>query len=205
MRILILFLFSLFLFSIISCKNQNQQVAETTGNVEISFDSLKGEYLETGKKIAMESGKTLKSKLMESITKGGLENGLTVCNSIAQSMMDSLSKAHGVEIRRTTPKARNTKDKPLEYELEILKIYETKHIEGSQLQAEVKETASGDVMFFMPIMMEETCIKCHGKIGKDVPKELYAKIKEKYPTDEAFNYKVGDFRGMWSIKMKKKY
>ena len=204
MRILFLSSFSLILFTLISCKNENQQVVETTEKIEIPFDSLKGEYIETGKQIAMESGKTLKSKLMESISKGGLENGLTVCNSVAQSMMDSLSKAHGVEIRRTTLKARNTKDKPLENELEILKMYETKHNEGSQLQAEVKEMASGDVMFFMPIMIEETCVKCHGEIGKDVPQKLYDKIKEKYSDDEAFNYKVGDFRGMWSIKMKKK-
>ncbi len=204
MRILFLSSFSLILFTLISCKNENHQVVDTTEKIEIPFDSLKGEYIETGKQIAMESGKTLKSKLMESISKGGLENGLTVCNSVAQSMMDSLSKAHGVEIRRTTLKARNTKDKPLENELEMLKMYATKHIGGSQLQAEVKEMASGDVMFFMPIMIEETCVKCHGEIGKDVPQKLYAKIKEKYPDDEAFNYKVGDFRGMWSIKMKKK-
>ncbi len=204
MRILFLSSFSLILFTLISCKNENHQVVETTEKIEIPFDSLKGEYIETGKQIAMESGKTLKSKLMESLSKGGLENGLTVCNSVAQSMMDSLSKAHGVEIRRTTLKARNTKDKPLENELEMLKMYATKHIGGSQLQAEVKEMASGDVMFFMPIMIEETCVKCHGEIGKDVPQKLYAKIKEKYPDDEAFNYKVGNFRGMWSIKMKKK-
>jgi hypothetical protein len=204
MRILFLALLSLSLVSLFSCKNQNQQEAVTNEKKEITFDSLKVEYLESGKQIAMESGKTLKSKLMESITKGGIESGITVCNSVAQTMMDSLSKIHSVEIRRTSLKARNTIDKPIGDELEMLNFYETEHNKGNKLEPQVKELADGKVNFYMPIMIEETCIKCHGTIGKDVPKELYDKIKEKYPNDEAFNYKVGDFRGMWSIKMNKK-
>lgn len=205
MKTLVFSLFTLFLFTFFSCKNQNQQSADNSAQseTEISFNSLKSEYIAKAKPIAMESGKTLKTKLMESIQAGGLENGLNICNTVAQKMMDSLSEVHGVKIRRTSMKIRNSDDIADQDDLEMLSFYETNHGEGAELGPEAKELADGNVRVFMPIMVEDACLKCHGNVGSDLSIDFYAKIKEKYPEDEAFNYKSGDFRGMWSITMNK--
>ncbi|MEZ4908493.1 MAG: DUF3365 domain-containing protein [Saprospiraceae bacterium] len=69
--------------------------------------------------------------------------------------------------------------------------------------SEAKILDDNKVGVYFPIFMEEKCLKCHGKIGSDVSEDFYAKIKEKYPDDEAFNYNLYDFRGMWSITMDK--
>ena len=47
-----------------------------------------------------------------------------------------------------------------------------------------------------PILVTEGCLKCHGK-PEDAPKE----VLEKYGDKVAFGYKVGDVRGIISVKL----
>jgi len=41
-------------------------------------------------------------------------------------------------------------------------------------------------------------------VGSDITPENYSLIKSRYPNDEAVNYEVGNFRGMWRIIIPKK-
>jgi hypothetical protein len=43
-------------------------------------------------------------------------------------------------------------------------------------------------------------LNCHGVIGKNIDSTVYKTIKDFYPNDAATGYKLGDLRGMWSIK-----
>ncbi len=50
--------------------------------------------------------------------------------------------------------------------------------------------------YIKPLLIEKSCLKCHGD-PKDAPKILIAK----YGDQKAFGYKIGDVRGVISIKL----
>lgn len=52
------------------------------------------------------------------------------------------------------------------------------------------------LLYARPIWVEEYCLKCHGK-----PEDAPPSIRERYPN--AYGYKVGDLRGILSIKLPK--
>lgn len=50
--------------------------------------------------------------------------------------------------------------------------------------------------YSQPILVQQSCLKCHGD-PKDAPPEVI----EKYGSTKAFGYKVGDVRGIISVKL----
>ncbi len=50
--------------------------------------------------------------------------------------------------------------------------------------------------YAQPVYVKQSCLKCHGD-PEDAPKEVI----EKYGADKAFGYKVGDVRGIISVKL----
>ena len=185
-------------------KNQNSKIEdEKEIKQENSFEKSKSEYIDKGMKIAKSTGKTLKGKLTAAVDAGGLQNGINTCNIVAQKLMDSLSIVYNADIKRTTLKLRNSKDKPDQNELAMLSQYSKMVSDSVKLKPTVKQLASGEVRFYAPIMLDKVCLNCHGEIGGNVKSENYAVIKKHYPNDEAFDYKEGDLRGIWSITFKK--
>ncbi|HHH53504.1 MAG TPA: DUF3365 domain-containing protein [Bacteroidetes bacterium] len=195
------------IFFVTSCTGDKKQEPKKEEKKEVKKESTENrdqkEYLEKGIKIAKMTGKALKSKLKAAVDEGGIENGINTCNKVAQNMMDSLSNVYGVKVKRTTMKLRNEKDKPDQYELEMLDMY-SKLMKDSQKPKPVfKEYANGEKRVYAPIMVDKVCLNCHGKIGDNVKPENYAVIKKHYPNDEAINFKEGDLRGMWSVTFNK--
>ncbi len=54
----------------------------------------------------------------------------------------------------------------------------------------------GEYRYTQPILVKKACLKCHGDPA-DAPKEVI----EKYGADKAFGYKVGDVRGIISVRL----
>jgi len=54
----------------------------------------------------------------------------------------------------------------------------------------------GVYRYARPIFIKKGCLKCHGK-PEDAPREVI----EKYGSEKAFGYKVGDVRGIISVKL----
>ncbi|MBU0498621.1 MAG: DUF3365 domain-containing protein [Gammaproteobacteria bacterium] len=54
----------------------------------------------------------------------------------------------------------------------------------------------GNYRYIEPILVQEACLKCHGD-PKDAPPE----VVDKYGDKKAFGYKVGDVRGVISVKL----
>lgn len=65
----------------------------------------------------------------------------------------------------------------------------------------IEQHNNGEVHYYKPILIAmPTCVKCHG--GKsDITESTQNSITQKYPGDKAVNYKMGDLRGMWKIKL----
>ena len=179
-------------------KQENVKVEEN----ENSFENSKADYIKKGLNIAQNSGKTLKGKLSAAIKSGGLPNGVTTCNNIAQKLMDSLSLVHNAKIKRTSMKLRNSTDAPDHQELSMMSEYNKLFNEGEKLKPVVRQY-NDSIRFYAPIFMEDVCLNCHGVIGENIKQENYNVIKKHYPRDEAIEYKLGDLRAIWSVTFNK--
>lgn len=180
-----LFLF-LFLFS---CK---PSVSEQ------DIESIKAK----GAEISKSTGKKLAGTLMEKIKSGGIPEAIDFCNTAAIPLTDKVADSFKVNIKRTSLKTRNPKNKPSEKELAILKKYEADLIKGTGLEA-IVETTDGNSQYYSPIIIESKCLMCHGTLDKELSRPIDSIIKIKYPEDLATGYKEGDLRGMWSISFRK--
>ncbi len=191
----------------VSCKNDTEKKKEpqkvSTEEVKKKETTVKSpDYLKKGKMIAQSTGKTLKGKLKAAVQKGGLKNGINVCNGVAQKLMDSMSVVHNAKIKRTSTKLRNLDDAPNQEELAVLSQYHKELAKGNKIKPIVRKAQDG-IHFYAPIFIEDVCLNCHGVIGQKLKPETYKEIKKYYPKDEAINYKKGDLRAIWSIVMKK--
>lgn len=176
------------------CKNTSSKTAP-----EYTDQESKEEYIVKGKEIASSAFMALSSELAKAVKDGGLENALSFCNINALPLTDSLSNAHNVEIKRTSLKYRNPKNKPTEKEREILNQYELAKENGHLMQP-IIDNEEDRKSFYAPIITQAACIKCHGEKSNI---SLYDSILDLYPDDLATDYKQGDLRGMWSISFKK--
>ncbi|HIQ50770.1 MAG TPA: EAL domain-containing protein [Nautiliaceae bacterium] len=109
-------------------------------------------------------------------------------------------RENGEYVRQVSDQYRNPLDKPTQKELEAINFFK-KHKNIDELW----EVHLGDEMFnkkhifyARKLIIEKSCLKCHGVPLKDVPEDLYKKIVEIYG-DKAFNYKEGEVRGIVSI------
>lgn len=196
----IVFTISLILSALLiigSCQKQNQQKEEASTKAEWSEEERKA-WLDKGQNIAMSTFGVLSGELRAAMQRGGVSEAAQYCQLAALPIVDSLSELHHATIRRTSFKIRNPKDAPTAQESEMLAYYQEKIDQDEGLQPEVRREG-GQVHFYAPIMTQELCLRCHGKVGETLKEEDYALIRELYPQDEAIGYQAGDWRGMWSI------
>ena len=102
------------------------------------------------------------------------------------------------EIKQTSDKYRDIKNKPNIYDLEAINFFKT-HPEKEDY-FNLKTINSKEYLFYAyPLKTEKSCLKCHGPV-KDIPKLLYDKLV-KYYGKRAFGYKLGELRGVISIRL----
>ena len=195
------YIISVFIFSVIlflaACQNTNSSSSASSEVIS------KETYLKKGKQIAATTFTVLSANLQKAMKEGGVSNAVKYCNLAALPLVDSLSKAHKAEIRRTSLKIRSPKNKAKAHELAQLQAYEKQLKNGEQLKALVKEIDAQTIAFYAPIHVMSLCEKCHGNLGENLSEENYAQIQKYYPQDKAIGYSSGDWRGMWSILFKK--
>jgi len=116
-----------------------------------------------------------------------------------RNVAKEVTQKFGFYIKQTSLKYRNPLNKPNEQEKRILKILEEKK---PNEYWEIGENTKGEkvIRYAKPLIIKPACMKCHGTPYKDVPAKLYeALVKDYGPV--AFNYKVGDIRGMVSVEV----
>ena len=100
-------------------------------------------------------------------------------------------------IRQVSDKYRNSQDKPNELELSAIEYFKT-HPTKEEFFKKVENNQNKQIFYARVLRIKPSCLKCHGDIKKDIPPKLY-KILVKHYGNRAFNYKVGDVRGIISI------
>lgn len=162
-------------------------------------------YSKIAVRIVKESNETLFAHLVSKLEREGVGNAIKYCNHKALPLIDSLSKEFDAEIRRTSLRIRNPKNKPRDYEKDELNEYFEQWKKQEQLMPKLKKYFDGSIVFYVPIILvNPICLNCHGVKGLTVVEPNTSIIDSLYPTDEAIGFKTGDFRGMWTVRFKPK-
>ncbi len=158
---------------------------------------------EIGSEIATKSQQALVKKLMASMADQGVEKSIDYCNEVALPTTDSLSASLQVQVKRTSLKLRNSKNKPDSLEQQLLEAYEYAYSQEQELKESVQLVeGKQSVLFTKPILVKNpACLNCHGKVGETLQADHAQLLKRHYPADSATGYQLHEFRGMWSIKL----
>lgn len=158
--------------------------------------------MKKGSELADSSQKILLSTLKNQVEKNGTEAAVSFCNINAYSLIDSMSKKNEASIKRVSLRLRNPNDKPDVIETQMLEAYQYS-IENKQEVSPSIQKKGNELIYTRPIVIKDAlCLKCHGS-ETDIDKATLSKLMELYPADNARNHKIGDLRGMWSIRFTK--
>ncbi|PHS51644.1 MAG: hypothetical protein COB01_09785 [Lutibacter sp.] len=159
----------------------------------------KQEFTKKGKEITQDSFKELSGKLMDQMSIGGPAQAIPFCNIQAIPITNQLSEKYNVLIKRTSDKIRNLTNHPTKREIEIISTYKNLLKKGKLLTSIVELDSDGLKHYYAPIVINSTCLVCHGKKGEQLTVKTDSIINSFYPNDNAIGYHEGDVRGIWSI------
>jgi len=97
-----------------------------------------------------------------------------------------------VIIRTVSDRPRNSANMANEFELN-----EIQYFKDNSDKADHFIQKEGSFYYTKPLYIKENCLKCHGKREETIPS-----IRDKYTT--AYDYKLGDIRGLMNIEIKKR-
>lgn len=100
----------------------------------------------------------------------------------------------GFSFENVSDQPRNLQHRADALELQIMEYFRKNPTEEVYFQPFKKPTGEQFYLYARPVWIEQYCIKCHGK-REDAPET----IRNLY--DTAWNYQVGDLRGLLSIKL----
>lgn len=200
--------------SFFACNNSNtsqdssrvKEIMKTHEIKKISDVDILNKALEVGNTLAKSSQGALSEKLMQSMKKYGVTESIEYCHKVASPLTDSLSSAYKATIKRTSSRLRNPRNQPDVIESQLLDAYQYSFDNQLELKESVQLLEDGkSVLFTKPIMLNNpACLNCHGEPGKNLKDENNLFLKSLYPSDSATDYKLNEFRGMWSIILDKK-
>lgn len=149
-------------------------------------------------------GKELQSQLFAALDSGGPSRAVAFCADSAQAWTARHAR-EGVYVRRVSLRVRNPANRPDSAEEWQLRRLDSLHGAGT-LPGEVVRstgTASGErvVEYARPILVQERCLACHGTRARLAP-GIAEILAARYPSDQATGYRIGDLRGMLSVRVR---
>ena len=123
-----------------------------------------------------------------------------VTPAYATNQVAKLLRENGYYVKQTSDKYRNVLDKPNDTELKAIEYFK-RHKDKNEyflVHSADKYFNQRHVFYARKLIIEKSCLKCHGKPYKDVPAEIYKKIVKVYG-NKAFNYHLGEVRGIISV------
>jgi len=182
-----------------------EQVNESMEVKRLTEVEIIEEAMMWGDSITSEAQIQLMSTLQNVLEERGAAGALEFCNVNALPIIEEVATKHRVEIRRVSNRTRNPDNQPNQDEKDILEAYEFAAETGENANPNIQKLGGGEVLLYSrPIVIPSTlCLNCHGKPGTDLDEDTAAKLTEFYPQDKAIDHKVGDLRGMWSVRIPK--
>ena len=106
------------------------------------------------------------------------------------SQIANKSATHA-KFRVTSDQYRHPNNKPNAFEATAIAL-----IKQNKKAKFIESISEGEYRYAQPIFVTQACLKCHGKV-EDAPRAVI----EKYGSQKAFGYKVGDVRGIISVNL----
>ena len=190
-------LFSLFI--LISCDSSKPTISEPTAEESEAIRAI-GDSL--SKKLLL----ALKTELTNAIQEKGVVNAIQVCNIKALPITKEVanSEDYAINIKRTTNKFRNPKNKPDTIEKVALDFYENLDQQNKELPAfyiqKIRQNEQQYFNYYKPLKTAGLCLLCHGD-PKTMDESLKDVLNRLYPNDLATGYADGDFRALLRIKV----
>ncbi len=159
-----------------------------------------------GEEISSRAQAELMTALQNAISDHGVTGAISFCNLNALPILAEVSDQYGVEIRRVSENYRNPEDQPRPDEKEILAAYTYNTEKGFSNEPNIQKIQNGEVLLFTKaiVIPSNLCLNCHGELGKHINSETTAALEKLYPEDKATGHKIGDLRGIWSLRIPKK-
>jgi hypothetical protein len=138
--------------------------------------------------------KSLKKALLTGLEQGPAQ-AIDACRLEAPRLAASAG-SEDVRVGRTSHKLRNPANAPEPWMLPLLEGYRDEAYD----EPRVVEIDASTVGYVEPIYMQSLCASCHGSnLAPGVLERLHAL----YPEDQATGFAVGDFRGLFWVKMRR--
>ena len=142
-------------------------------------------------------GGSLKPELKKAIQAGGPAHAISVCSEKAPSIAQRLSSDSGWMVKRVSLKARNQSAVPDAWEQKVLQQFDARQASGESAdKMAYAEIVDGIFRFMKAQGVEAVCLNCH---AAEVEPEVEAALREKYPSDKARGYELGQIRGAFSL------
>lgn len=116
-----------------------------------------------------------------------------VCRPVGMRAME-LSQEHGWQVKQMAAKYRNPKHAPdnANAEIALAKFDQEPNLVGFWDRETVNEQSG--TRYYRRIDVESSCLVCHG-----VKERRPQFVKDAYPQDLAYDFNVGDLRGMYAV------
>ncbi|WP_317173888.1 c-type heme family protein [Pontibacter aquaedesilientis] len=158
--------------------------------------------LKHGDSIVVVAQRLLDTRLAEQLEQGGVAAAIPYCQPENYEEVQALQDKFGAFAHRTAGRLRNPQNRMDDAAGPRLAHYAKGTIEGPIV---TQELDNNELLYTSPIYVRnETCLNCHGTVGKEVAVADYELIKQKYPQDRAINFREGDLQGIWTIRFDKK-
>ena len=145
-----------------------------------------------GQELLLPFKQNLKQALKQGLSKGAV-NAITVCQIDAPKIVDELSTA-GIQLGRSSARLRNPANTPPAWVVPYLSIYQQDKNDRAPRELSLRDDRIG---YIEPITVQPLCLTCH---GESLAPDVASKLDELYPKDQARNYQVGDFRGVFWVE-----
>ena len=146
----------------------------------------------------------IRERLDSRLKDGGAAAALKVCTYQAQGVARDLEQTQGVEVKRASPRARNPLNRPDDWEKAVIAKYSEATEKGWGMEEVFERVVppgggKGTWRYAKPILLQKGCLVCHGS-PSEIPPEVAEGLRDKYPDDPATGYKLGDLRGIVSVR-----
>ncbi len=164
-------------------------------------DETLAQARETARTLMVQTKQLLEAQLKES----GPVAAIGSCSQVAVQMA-AQHEQDGWRVRRVSLRARNAADRPDAWERRQLKAFAKQHAAkpldpAFETYEVVREAGVARLRYLRPIVLPaEPCLKCHGT-GADIPADVAAELRRRYPKDTATGYRAGDLRGAVSVSI----
>lgn len=203
MRILLFFAMLPCTFAIGCAKSEKSSESAAAASAPVAnapaYAPVDQAALDKAKAAASKLGGATRTRLMETMARGGFKEGVEVCSVEAQDIARKVREETGARVGRSSNRLRNSKNAPPPWVADWLKTQGERKAQGVTVMNQVVDTPQGRVArFIKPIEIEAPCLGCHGDPAS-IQADVKAILAEKYPGDQATGYSLGDLRGaLWA-------